>query len=220
MPRAMRQGVLGIARITGTPGPTTASMLSVVTPVAIEITSTLPESAGRIASATFETPEGFTHRITTSASRAASRFEVPMLICKLSRSSCACSLCFTVPRRWLRSTAPLSISERRIRLPILPAPSTATVLPRNCPEFSLDTISLKLVLLHGRSRTRREHFIPFPRSWRVAKRSLGGSSRSQPSTSRFSNSSTPQAGSAFQVASRNRRGLQRKSLGVNPVKLF
>ena len=113
-------------------------MPSVVTPVAIEITSTLGDNTWRMASATFETPEGFTHRITTSAPRAASRFEVPTLISKLSRNCWACSWCFTEPRKRPRSTTPLFNSERRIRLPILPAPSTAMVLPRNWLEFSVD----------------------------------------------------------------------------------
>src|SRR5579863_8956351 len=126
MPQPTTQGVLGMARTTGTARFNTRSIRLVGTDAATEMMIWFLVTLGRICSTTWSTICGFTHSRMMSALRAAARLSVVTGIPSFLLRLRAFSSCWTVATVVLLENNRFSRSALSRMPPIFPAPSTAT----------------------------------------------------------------------------------------------
>src|ERR1700745_1967317 len=157
MPAAIRHGVFGMARMTGTFGGRFLSIIDVGTEAATDTISCFGVRCSLISRMTSSTTWGFTPITMMSASLAASTLLVPTFTFNFDDSALARSSWATVAQVDFAESRPLFSNACRMIPPILPAPRNATFFPARSFAMGSYDFPFSISQSHDRERRRAHH---------------------------------------------------------------
>src|SRR4029077_5658318 len=157
MPAAIRHGVFGMARMTGTFGGRFLSIIDVGTDAATDMISCFGETCSLISRITSSTTCGFTPITMMSAPLAASTLLVPNFTFNFADNALARSSWATVAHVDFAESRPLFSNACRMIPPILPAPRNATLFPVR--SFAMGTYDFPFLISQSHDREGRDQSI-------------------------------------------------------------